>query len=487
MSSRHRFLPLCLTAILAGVAAAAAPAAKPVKKPPSPQMVIPVGPKKLTVVAGRPFESIPASGPSKLYMVMCAEETEPATFAVRYAQALPRVRVAAGTDLVGPGKIARTNVEVSRIAGDYLFNARSAASGAVYADTDIGPDPTPFWVNVTVPRRTPPGLYKGAISFYVQNKVFDVVNIEVKVLPMRLIGSCKQYIPLTPYGPAGQDGCKLSGDDYLRFLKAFSKLGFRTVSVNATPGDLEKALQAHESAGEIGKIPVLTYALAAIVPTVQDVQVMEAARRNAGCKPLLYAVLANPSTEAEIETACQQAQVFRLAGVRSIAAVTDESALERLGPLVDGVVYDLHAPYVQSLLDGRTVRTSSQVQWFSWNARRTPLENRINAGAAAWKSGLDGCMPVWMPSDGPWEREMNSLFAEALREGIDDTRYLTSYMKALRELKDLKRENDKDYIAATEAYLAKFMSRPVDQFRAADVDALRLKMAEFTMKLESML
>ena len=72
---------------------------------------------------------------------------------------------------------------------------------------------------------------------------------------------------------------------------------------------------------------------------------------------------------------------------------------------------------------------------------------------------------------------------EALREGIDDTRYMTTYMKALRELKDLKRAKDKEFIAATEGYLASFMAQPLDQITPAKLRELKSKMAEYSLKL----
>jgi hypothetical protein len=82
---------------------------------------------------------------------------------------------------------------------------------------------------------------------------------------------------------------------------------------------------------------------------------------------------------------------------------------------------------------------------------------------------------------------LDSVLCEALREGVNDTRYITTYMKALRELKDKKRDKDKDYIAATESYLSRFMSKPLDKLTPADLRAFRAKMAEFSVKLISML
>ena len=95
-------------------------------------------------------------------------------------------------------------------------------------------------------------------------------------------------------------------------------------------------------------------------------------------------------------------------------------------------------------------------------------------------------MPV-LTANRDGRASLDSLQCEALREGLNDTRYITTYMKALRELKDKKRQGDKDYIASTEAYLSAFMSKPLGSITTADLRGFRAKMAEFSAKLAAML
>ena len=174
--------------------------------------------------------------------------------------------------------------------------------------------------------------------------------------------------------------------------------------------------------------------------------------------------------------------------MRAVARITDETAIETLKNGLDGFDYHVEMPYVQSLMKCETSRTSSKWEWFWWDARKSAMDNRLFAGVALWRTGLDGCMPAWMPEEGQAPTACaNSILGEALREGIDDTRYITTYMKALRELKDLKREGDKDYIASTEAYLTTFMRKPLEQVSLADIADLRAKMAEFAIRLEARL
>jgi len=171
-----------------------------------------------------------------------------------------------------------------------------------------------------------------------------------------------------------------------------------------------------------------------------------------------------------------------------VCRIADETALATLKSDVDGVNFHVDLPYVQSLMRCEASRTSSEWEWLWWDARKSATDNRLYAGVGLWKTGLDGCMPAWMPVEGKAALDgASSLQAEALREGIDDTRYLTTFMKALRELKDKKREQDKDFISATENYVANFMKKPLDQVTVGSLCELRSKLAEYSMKLESML
>lgn len=448
----------------------------------APKTSIPSSTKLLTVVAGRAFQPIPSAGASKVSVTLCAEETEPATFSVRCAKSMAKVRASAATDFVGPGNIPRASVEVSRVDGEQLVNALSPSSGVVYTEADIGPSPVQFWVNVTVPRRTPAGTYKGAISFSCQNKTIDAVPIEVKVLNLRLIGSSKQYVLYTSYGP---DSAGPDAQDYCKFLNAFKRLGFKQIAVNADPSRFGEAMAAYNAAGMMSPVPVLTYAFSPAAPSVEDVKALCCAASSAGMRSLLFVPNDLPCDADQLSAAQAQIDAFKRARMRAVARITDEMAIETLKKTLDGIDYHVDTPYVQALIKCEASRTSSKWEWFWWDARKSAMDNRVLAGVALWRTGLDGCMPAWMPVDGKAPTDgTSSMLGEALREGIDDTRYITTYMKALRELKDLKREGDKDYIASTEAYLNAFMHKPIEQVTIASLAELRSKMTEFAMTLE---
>lgn len=437
----------------------------------------PSGPKLLTIVAGQPFETPPSGGPSKLSISLCAEETEPATFTVRYGRALAGVRVAAG-DLTGPGKIGKENISVRLVQDVDLVSAESV---------DIDSTPKQLWVDVTVPKYTKPGVYKGAIGFYSQGKLIDVEPIDVAVRPLRLVGSSKQYALHTSIGPGAQGVCEMSGEAYSQFLSQIAKMGFRAVSVSADPSRAPEALNACAAAGLVGATPVVTFASGSSVPAIEDVRAVEAARKSAGIPSVFCFCACNPASDDEVQASLDRCVLFHRAGMQVAATVADEAVAGKLLPFVDAVNYRVDMPYVQALINGGTTRTNKW-EWYWWDARESVDQNRINAGIALWRSGLYGCIPYWMPKDvADQPGNLDSVLCEALREGVDDTRYLTTYMKAVRELKDKKRQSDKEYIASTETYLSAFMAKPLDKVTPADLRAFRAKMAEFSIKLGAML
>lgn len=468
-SFRISLAGIILVLLVASLGIGAAKTAAPAKPTPVPNV--------LTIMAGQPFDAPPTSGPAKITLTMCAEETEPATFVARSSKRLDGVSVAC-SDLVGPGKIAKQNIAVKVVRGTDLLPCTGLA---------LDSTPVQFWVDVTVPRGTKPGLYKGSVVFFANGKQFDTAPIEVSVLSLRLIGSSKQYALYTSVRRDDSGLSGLRGDEYCRFLAKVAEMGFRAVSVDGDPTEAQAALGDCASVGLTGTAPVLAFASNTAVPNVEDIRKIETSRKAARISGAFYFCASNPSSEAELQAALEKATALRQCGVPVAATVSDAAVVDKLLPVVDAINYEVSMPYVQALVGGGTNRTNKW-EWYWWDARRSVNDNRINAGIRLWRSGLYGCMPVWMPAkDGDRADSLDSLLCEALREGVNDTRYITTYMKALRELKDKKRASDKEYIASTEAYLASFLAKPLDKITPADLRVFRAKMAEFAMKLAARL
>ena len=73
----------------------------------------------------------------------------------------------------------------------------------------------------------------------------------------------------------------------------------------------------------------------------------------------------------------------------------------------------------------------------------------------------------------------------AVREGVDDTRYLTMFMRYLREVKDLKRAKDADYLESCEAYVNNFLAKDVTAVTYDQLEAFRAKLESMTLDLMS--
>jgi hypothetical protein len=70
---------------------------------------------------------------------------------------------------------------------------------------------------------------------------------------------------------------------------------------------------------------------------------------------------------------------------------------------------------------------------------------------------------------------------EAVREGINDTRYLTTMYAALRECKDAHIEPA--LVAEAETYVETFMDKPLALLPETDLDTARAKIASYALRL----
>jgi hypothetical protein len=109
--------------------------------------------------------------------------------------------------------------------------------------------------------------------------------------------------------------------------------------------------------------------------------------------------------------------------------------------------------------------------WWHWDAgTATALENRLRCGALLWRSGLSGAL-VEIGPDAPASPDW-PLRWEGVRQGVLDSRYLTTFFSLLRQLKDKDRTSPVPAQAevAVAATLNGVMEHPspeaVDRFRS---------------------
>ncbi len=219
---------------------------------------------------------------------------------------------------------------------------------------------------------------------------------------------------------------------------------------------------------------------------------IENIRKSAGIGSIKYLIPGEMEEGTASKAILDKAAEIRSArGAVMICQTTNEPLPEDYINVADELCYPLDSDYVQSLIKGQSKpRMSRKWEWYWWNAfDSSPIANRLNSGLLLWKSGLYGAIINWHPASENIDpvAMTKSLTALAIREGIDDTRYLTSFMKVLREVKDLKRPKDKMLLDEAEGYLNSVLASPLHKATPAQLREIRSKIAAYAIKLESLL
>ena len=434
-------------------------------------------------------ETFDEGPPSKKVSLFAApEEIEPASFVLKSSKAMSGLTVYVASDLVsGKNKLPASQIAISAVEGAALRPP---------APFDLPPgEGRRFWLTVDVPKRTPAGTYQGAVVTAQGKKTVGKLPIELKVLGMRLLKSSKQYGILLPY-PIVVDS------SYLEMLRTMKANGFGLASVETPPEMLMAPLAAMKEVGLGTPVP-FTF------PYLSSTDLSDADRqaRAAGVKQVLYSVGYEPRTPQQIAAGLKANEEIHKARLKSFAVIDDPAAFDELAGSVDVVDCSVNLPYIQGLLAGAR-RAPGRHEWWYWDITADAKANRLYGGLLLWKSGLDGAFPpICSPEQaaevsrlhgGPPGPGTDSVVGtvrwEALREGIDDTRYITTMMSALREVKDaLKVRGTKNAALAqktvegAEAYLSASLAKPLKDLSNRECQEIRLKLAQYTIKLRAML
>ena len=128
------------------------------------------------------------------------------------------------------------------------------------------------------------------------------------------------------------------------------------------------------------------------------------------------------------------AAAVRASGVM-IACRLDGDAPAGTPGAVDLPIYGAGSAYCARLVERKGPLAASTLGWWRWEAdRATPVENRLRCGALLWKSGLSGALLEIGPhgvADPSWP-----LRWEAVRQGLLDSRYLTTLFALSRQVTD---------------------------------------------------
>jgi hypothetical protein len=158
-------------------------------------------------------------------------------------------------------------------------------------------------------------------------------------------------------------------------------------------------------------------------------------------------------------------------------------------------------------------RESDKHDWWYWEAASEDAHsNRASAGWLLWRSNLYGAyIPAYQTCFGtdPYDESsaganasqiafrpqmltypakdgvIDTVQWEAVREGINDARYLTTMYAAARECKDIHIQPD--LVNSALAYATSFEQGPLLLLSEQDYDNARAKIADYAVKLRAAL
>jgi hypothetical protein len=210
--------------------------------------------------------------------------------------------------------------------------------------------------------------------------------------------------------------------------------------------------------------------------------------KNSFGNSLVYCVAPyEPQTPEEIQSASELLSTLLKNRMETFAVIDNTAAYDALSESLRIATFSVDLPYIQSLLSGGP-RTSGRREWIYWDTTGGAKTNRLDAGFVLWKTGLDG---AFLPL--PANTDFSTIQWAAIREGIDDTRYITTMMDALRDIKDaLKVGGTKNVTAAkktaddAEAYLNAALAKPLKDMKNQDYQDIRAKVAGYAIALQGL-
>jgi len=297
-----------------------------------------------------------------------------------------------------------------------------------------------FWLTVHVPAGSPPGLYHGRILLSAEGdpQRRKGLPLKLEIVPLDLHpaeGYYSIYYPSQPVKPErpkyvspGRFRAEL--DDQVRHGLNSTTLygGFETLCPAAEAGMTRAPCLMHWPGG--------------------DAREQIRAARDLGFDGLLYYGVDEPRTPEQVERCLREAKRRREQGLPMFTAINSRQAQEALGDVVSHPVYNL---WVFDGPDNPAVRRAQEQgarvisYWTTYTG--FPLSYRAWAGLYNSRCGYQGTAP-WAYQDFPGARlysepahavaypdaagrPIPTLRWEAMRDGIDDVRYLEALDRAI--------------------------------------------------------
>jgi hypothetical protein len=285
-------------------------------------------------------------------------------------------------------------------------------------------------VRVKPPAAAKAGRYKGTLTVR-RGTAGAKVPLAVEVLPFALMRPSKQYC--LNHVPVGHAGGRVPEEADAAQLRPLRDLGIGSLCLAGPPADrgsLETAMRGAQMRG-----PVLAPAPADGGEAAPSSPLSGA---NAAGAPAAGPVIRWYALLPESPSAPGALAALKSGGLMVACRMEGDPAAGSSG--VDLPIYAAASPECTRLVARKGAPTSTSLGWWSWDASaQSPLSNRVSCGAGLWKSGLSGALVEIDPERA--EQPEWALRWEGVRQGILDSRYLTTFYALVRQVKDKDRAN----------------------------------------------
>lgn len=330
-----------------------------------------------------------------------------------------------------------------------------------------------YWLRARVPRGQAAGRYRAMVRVSATAPRRPTVlraetPVEIEVLPFDLIGASRQFVWL---GHAAWQ----QGDGLLGRLR---DIGVLTAGVSLPAEQLWPVLDLCRAQGARGAVPYLAPAGVSGTPLSE----LEAARREKPLPPVLWLARADQLDDAARLGASGVPVGAMLSLSDPLPDAPVNTLIRRVDPAAIAEYLKAPIPAMKSPKPGEPP-ARRLVQWWSWDtAAATPAQNRLFAGFLLWRAGFTGaCLEEEaMPTT---DRAALARRWEAVRGGVDDVRYLTTYYNLLRQMRDKDRRHPLPDRAEASVAAALARLTPASSFAAAE--ATRQTLARWIAALKA--
>ncbi|MHB8995304.1 MAG: carbohydrate binding family 9 domain-containing protein [Armatimonadota bacterium] len=421
-------------------------------------------------------------------------------------------------DLVRVDYLQQANFVRSRPgASDYLdCSLKSSANlaGLVPRDADkLLPLTIPertlkqFWLTARIPAGTPAGAYTGQVTVSAEGVSPQRLPLEIMVLPFELADPVLEYSiyyrgVLTPDGKGSISSERKSEEQFAAEMRDLVAHGVVNPTIYQSYDEklLSRVLELREAAGMKGK-SVMSLGISTGAPTtpaaLEDlrkrvVQYLDFVTRRG--YPGLYVYGIDEASGDALKAEREAFKAVHEAGAKVyVACYKDYFPL--VGDLLDMPVW-AGRPDPQEAVKAHGVGH----RIFNYANPQCGVEEpetyRRNFGLVLWQAGYDGAMDYayqhsfgheWNDFDNQSYRDHTMAYPaengvigtiqwEGFREGVDDVRYLTTLLQAVKAAKAAGGSKARE-AAATEAWLTQLKSE------TSDLDTVRQEMIRRILKL----